>query len=187
MNRADIQRLPLALAVVSATLVITGCSSSTAASTSATPSQTEQQTESAPSPDEEGADAPAGLVDDDTGETITPQVVPEWNDESRASVIAAAESATHAFARPDLAYEDWWAGLQPLLTQQASSDYAYVDPANIPASEVTGSGTIVDESSAYVGTVEVPTDVGDYLVILNRKSAEAEWMVSRITPPEDLN
>lgn len=130
---------------------------------------------------------PSGLVDEDTGETITPQPVPEWNETSRQSVVAAAETAMRAFARPDLDYDTWWAELEPLLTPQATEDYAYVDPANIPVREVTGQGTIIDDTSAYVAQVEVPTDAGRYWLILNRQDADAPWLVSRITPVEQAD
>ena len=88
-----------------------------------------------------------------------------------------------AFARPGLDYDTWWAELTPLLTQQAQQDYAYVDPANVPASAVTGPGVLVDERSAYVADVEVPTDAGTYTLVLTRTDAAAPWLTSRFTPP----
>lgn len=101
--------------------------------------------------------------------------------------MEAAENALRAFAQPDADYEEWWAELEPRLTPQAAEDYAYVDPVNVPVKEVTGSAELVDESSAYVGRVEVPTDAGRYTLILNRRDAGAPWLVSRITPPEGTN
>lgn len=53
--------------------------------------------------------------------------------------------------------------------------------------EVTGEGFIVNDASAYVATVEVPTDAGRYQLVLNRKNADAPWLVSRITPVEEVN
>ena len=35
--------------------------------------------------------------------------------------------------------------------------------------------------------VEVPTDAGRYQLVLNRKHADAPWLVSRITPVEEVN
>lgn len=127
---------------------------------------------------------PSGLRDEDTGEEVTPQAVPTWDEASRASAEAAAVVVMTAFARPQLDYDTWWADLGPLLTQQAAVDYAYVDPANVPASAVTGTATIVDDTSAYVARVEVPTDVGTYAVTLTRTDATAPWLTSRIAPPE---
>ena len=69
---------------------------------------------------------PSGLVDEDTGETVEPQPVPEWDEASRVAVVDAAEAAMTAFARPDLDYDTWWAGVEPLLTPEAAEDYAYV-------------------------------------------------------------
>lgn len=130
---------------------------------------------------------PSGLVDEDTGETVDPQPVPEWDEASRTAVIEAAQAAMTAFARPDLDYDTWWAGAEPLLTPAAAEDYAYVDPANIPVRKVTGEGFIISDASAYVATVEVPTDAGRYQLVLNRKNSNAPWLVSRITPVEGVH
>ncbi len=167
------------VAVVAA-LVLAGCAGQDEEAPPAPPSST-PATPVTPDLDQ-FTPPPSGLVDEDTGETITPRPVPEWDETSRQSVVAAAETAMRAFARPDLDYETWWAELEPLLTPQAAEDYAYVDPANIPVREVTGQGTIIDDTSAYLAQVEVPTDAGRYWLILNRQDAHAPWLVSRITP-----
>ncbi|PYF96376.1 hypothetical protein SAMN05216184_11936 [Georgenia satyanarayanai] len=130
------------------------------------------------------APVPSGLIDDDTGEVITPRAVPEWDAESRAATAAAGEEVMRVFARPDLDHDSWWAQLQPLLSNEAQIDYAHVDPANIPAREVTADPSVTEDSSAYVARVQVPTDVGDYTVLLSRRDANAPWLAERITPPE---
>lgn len=130
---------------------------------------------------------PPGYVDDHTGQKVTPIAVPTWDEESRSSLLSAAERAMTAFARPSLDYDTWWAELEPLLNEQAIQDYAYVDPANIPATTVTGPSVLADESSAYVGFVDVPTDEGVYQLILNRADANSPWRLSRISPPETSN
>lgn len=142
-----------------------------------------EPTPTTPEPDQ-FTPPPSGLIDEDTGETVEPAPVPQWDDASRAAVVEAAESALRAFARPDLDYDTWWAELEPLLTAQAAEDYAYVDPANIPIRQLTGPGVIIDDTSAYVATIEVPSDVGRYHVVLTRKDAAAPWLASRITPVE---
>ena len=128
--------------------------------------------------------APDGVVDEDTGEVITARPVPTWDAASREGALEAARAAMTAFARPELDHDAWWAGLEPLLTQQAALDYAYVDPANVPATALTGPATVVEETSAYVTTVEVPTDAGPYAIILTRQDAAAPWLTARITPAE---
>lgn len=125
---------------------------------------------------------PSGLVEEDTGEPVSPEPVPEWDEQSHDSAVAAAKQALSAFARPDLDYDTWWADLEPLLTPQAAEDYAYVDPANIPVREIAGEGHLLDETSAYLATVQIPTDNGRYSVVMTRKSGGAPWLVSRLTP-----
>ncbi|MFM9726195.1 hypothetical protein ACKI1L_37350, partial [Streptomyces scabiei] len=94
--------------------------------------------------------APTGALDADSGETHGPRPVPTWDDESRESATTAAVAVMTAYARPDLPFEQWWAGLQPLLDGKATQDYAYMDPARIVATSVTGPAVITDDTSAYV-------------------------------------
>jgi len=120
------------------------------------------------------------------GDAPTSHAPARWTPESRSRVIEAAEEAMRVFARPSLSYDAWWADLEPLLTAPAAQAYAHTLPANIPASKVTGSGRITDASSPYVAAVRVPTDAGDYTVVLNRAQADAAWQVVRITPGQDV-
>jgi hypothetical protein len=113
--------------------------------------------------------------------------VPVWDDESRQSAIAAADAVMRAYARPDLGFDEWWAQLQPLLDQKATADYAYMDPSRIVASNVTGPGTLTDETSAYVAYVDVPTNAGTYSLILSRVDADSPWLASRFIVPEGVN
>lgn len=127
---------------------------------------------------------PSGAVNDDTGEAVGEHVIPVWDDAARAAAIRTASAAMTAFARPHLEHDTWWAGLEPLLTYDAAVDYSYTDPANVPASEVTGRATVVGEASAYLASVQVPTDAGIYTVLLVRADGDAPWLVERLAPPE---
>jgi hypothetical protein len=127
---------------------------------------------------------PEGAINEDTGEVVTTAPVPMWDDASRESAVTAAETVLSAFAQPDLSFDQWWAQVQPLLDQKASQDYSYMDPAVIPVTEITGEGTLLDEDSAYVARVEVPTNAGSYTVIMSRVDGNAPWLTSRIIPPE---
>lgn len=129
---------------------------------------------------------PPGYIDEDTGQTIAPVPVATWSDAERAAVIEAADAAMTAFARPGLDQDTWWSELSPRLTPQARTDYAYVQASAVPATRVTGSGTITDDTSAMVAHVAVPTDVGSYTLILTRLDGASPWLVARFTPPEGV-
>lgn len=178
------RRIGVGALVLASAAVLAGC-----ASQAETPAPTPSvSSSSAAYPDlTQFTPAPTGVPDEDTGELITPEPVPVWDATSRQSAIAAAENALTAYARPALPFDQWWADLQPLLDQQATSDYAHMDPARIVASQVTGAGVITDESSAYVAYVDVPTNVGTYGLILSRTDANAPWLVSRFVLPEGVN
>jgi len=117
------------------------------------------------------------------GREVEPPSNPTWDDIDRAAAVAAAVEAVTLFARPDVPYEQWWAELAPLMSAQAQLDYQYVDPVNVPVRAVTGDGVLVDETSASIAGVEVPTDVGTYTVTLSRADDGAPWLVERFTPP----
>lgn len=121
-------------------------------------------------------------TDAETGLLYSAEAYPVWDDESRASVVKAAETAMAAYAHPERERHEWFAELEPLLTDQAAPEFAKIDPASITAKQVTGAGVIVEDFSAYMATVEVPTDVDIYEVWLSRADANADWLVYRIRP-----
>jgi hypothetical protein len=129
--------------------------------------------------------APTGLINEDTGQVQENYDVPTWDPESREAALNVATRAMRAFARPGADAESWWSELEPLLSDQAAHDYAYVDPAAIPARKITGGAKIVDDASAFVAVVQVPTDVGPYKVTISRQDAADEWRVDRLTPPQE--
>lgn len=184
------RRTPIVgVAAVAVAIVLAGCAASQD-DTPGTPSPaTSSNSPTFPDPSQFST-PPSGVVaehDDGSEYTISPAPVPEWDDASRRAAIDTATAAMRAFAQPDLDYDTWWNKLYPLLTQQAQQDYAYVVPANIPVREVTGNGELVDTESAYVGHVEVPTDVGTYTVLVIRADGASPWLVSRFTPPEGVH
>lgn len=145
----------------------------------ASPATPRPTTASAPSPDASGEDF-------DTPEPVSAEAV--WDDASRAGAIAHADAVMAAFAQPALAYEAWWAGLSPLMSPEGQEKYSAVDPANIPVSQVLGTGSSVDEFTPYIARIAIPTDVGTYVVVLSREGADpTSWRGETITPPQDLS
>lgn len=72
-----------------------------------------------------------------------------------------------------------------MLTPSARTTYQYVAVENVPAREVRGEGEVVDDSSPYLASIEVKTDVGTYAVLLARTGQDAPWRAERIEPPRD--
>lgn len=129
--------------------------------------------------------APTGAVDEHSEETVSAEPVPTWDDAAQAGALTAADKAMRAFARPELDYATWWADLEPLLAPSAAEDFSYIDPANISAHEVTGPPAVYTSASAYVVTVEVPTDAGRWHLVLTRRMDGHPWLVTTITPIEE--
>jgi hypothetical protein len=100
---------------------------------------------------------------------------------SRRSAVEQATAAVTAFARPGVDPETWWAELAPLLSPAALEAYSGTDPAEVPAREVTGPAWPGESASSYLATVFVPTDAGEYAVLLVREGGDAPWLVERIS------
>lgn len=63
----------------------------------------------------------------------------------------------------DITTEKWLDGLRPFTTEEYLVEMASVDPANIPATKVTGRPKAIDSYTSSV-TVELPTDGGDLAI-----------------------
>ncbi|KAE8763440.1 hypothetical protein [Georgenia thermotolerans] len=133
------------------------------------PSSTPSPTDSAP-------------MEGDLGGQDQEHTPPVWDEAAKHDAEAQAVAFMRAFARPDLPARDWLAGIQPLMAPEARTYYAAVDPRNVPPTAVTGTATAQDWPSAYVATVVVGTDAGDYAVTLTRTAAGAPWLVQHAEP-----
>jgi hypothetical protein len=123
-----------------------------------------------------GPQAPGGTAPATLGIT--------WDQASKDKAVEVAEQAMADFARPAVAERQWANDLARWLTPQATADYSAVDPANIPASRVTGAATLtVDEANGYGVRAAVPTNAGTYTLQLLRTGKESPWKVNRLTPP----
>jgi len=187
------KRLAIGAGIAAASvLALTGCSSEGENTPASTPTPTVSTSPTTPPPIDldKYPPAPEGAIDEDSGETIDPQPSPTWDDDQRADAAARAAETMTAFAGTGgRNYDTWWAQLEPLLTQQARSDYAHVDPANVPATKVLPDPApqVVEESSGFVAVVDVATDAGTYQVVLTRADSASPWLASRFTPPEEAS
>ncbi|WP_461171133.1 hypothetical protein [Arthrobacter sp. Z1-15] len=134
------------------------------------------------------ASAPVSLSADGgpqaPGSTASPSTGIPWDQTSKDEAVKVAQDAMADFARPNADEKEWANDLARWLTPQATADYSSVDPANIPASSVTGPATLtVDEANGYGATASVPTNAGNYTLQLLRTGKDAPWKVNRLTPP----
>lgn len=107
-----------------------------------------------------------------------------WDETVRTAARDAARATVAAFAATDQTADQWWSGLEPLLTPQARPVYQDVDPRLVPVTEVTGEPEVTDETSTLLAEVAVPTDIGSYTVLLTRADGAAPWLAEQIRPPE---
>jgi hypothetical protein len=164
------------LALIAAVLLCAACAP--AANTTPAPAESTTITPSAPVSlsANSGPQAPGG--------TAPATIGISWDQASKDRAVGVAEKAMADFARPAVEERQWANDLANWLTPQATADYSAVDPANIPASKVTGPATLsVDDANGYGVMAAVPTDAGTYTVQLLRTGKDAPWKVNRLTPP----
>lgn len=118
---------------------------------------------------------------DHGGSLPPPPPQPTDDAASARAALDVGTAAVTAFARPDLPPDRWWAQLRPLLTPAALEAYAGTDPAEVPARAVTGPAWSGESASPYLALTFVPTDAGEYAVLLVRDGGGAPWLVERIT------
>ncbi|NUS35966.1 MAG: hypothetical protein HOQ04_05830 [Pseudarthrobacter sp.] len=164
------------LALTAAVLLCTACAP--AANTTPAPATSTAATASAPVSLSAGSgpQAPDG--------TVPATIGISWDQAGKDAAVDIAQQAMTDFARPGVEDKLWANDLARWLTPQATADYSAVDPANVPATRVTGPATLmVDEANGYGVMAAVPTDAGTYTLQLLRIGTEAPWKVNRLTPP----
>ena len=169
-----------------------GCSSDVPESTDSAKAASETTQDATASSDSEapsGSQGTAPRNHNEQGPDIAPTgpLPTEWDEQSVKSALETATKAMELYARPHLDQETWWDDLAPMLGDQARMLYAYVEPRAVHATRVTGKAKITDDSSTLLVYVTVPTNVGDYQVMLNRIDANSPWEVALFILPEGLH
>lgn len=113
--------------------------------------------------------------------------MPTWDEQSHTAAEAAALKLLTTWSRPTLAYEQWWAELEPLLSPEGQQKYAYTDPANVPALKITGPGVESNNDNPHVVTVTFATTAGEFGVDLSRTSMPGHWIAENIIFPGDYS
>lgn len=170
------RRLTLVLGAAGLALVLSACSSSST-SVASPPSVPPREASSVAgsTPVERAHVGHDDLV-------VAPEPVPTWDEAATVAAGRSAEEAVAAFlAEADDAA--WWIAVSPLLSLTARQAYVGTDPTEIPGRAVVGAPVVLDAGSAYLARVRVPTDAGDYEVLLSRTGAAAPWLVERFGLP----
>jgi hypothetical protein len=112
----------------------------------------------------QGAAAPAPTALPPVPE-LTPTTLPPSR--APAAALQVASRWTRAWVRPErgISTEEWLSGLRPYTSEEYLGVLAAVDPANIPATRVTGEPRPVRVSPRSLH-VEVPTDTLTLLVLV---------------------
>ena len=137
-------------------------------------------TTSAPHSDEAHDHEPS-----EDGELATLGTVTSLTAADEEAAAERAEAFMTAFATTAQPSADWWADVQGHLTTAAAEEYAYVDPAAVPVTEVGRARLVRSDASPSLVRTSVRTDVGTYLVTLTRLGADEPWLVARADPPPE--
>ena len=97
----------------------------------------------------------------------------------RNAALLAALTYIRLWARPTLARNAWYTGVQPMVTQAYAQLLAVTDPAHVPAQAVTGRPRVVSADTAVV-VADVPTDGG--LIRVTVASTGGRWLIDNARP-----
>jgi hypothetical protein len=95
-----------------------------------------------------------------------------------ADATTAATAFAQAWARPHLSAGDWWTGIAPLCDQGLADRFRSTDPANVPATTITGPPAPAGPVTAEAALLAVPTDAGTLTVSLIHTATG--WRVATI-------
>lgn len=129
------------------------------------------------------SDVPQQRDDGSTGTPMTGSKL-TLDEAAKAEALERGVKVMTLFARRDVSAEQWLNDLVPYLTPQGAMDLRYVDPANVPPTEVTGPAELIPGAIPIYAEVSVPTNAGEYLVIMTRNDESPVWLAARILPPE---
>lgn len=167
----------LLLLVGAGTLILLGASLSghpaaTATATAAAPSTPAAATPSAPATS--SSPPPGGQPADALSPAPLPATTVPYTDAARV-----AQEALFAYANKLTTEKEWWAHLQPYLSEQAQQDYARTDPTLVPIHAINGPPVQASGVSQYLATVAFTTDDGPWTVQLSRRLTDGTWAVDR--------
>lgn len=124
--------------------------------------------------------APTVPAAGENDERVTPTEIDATAATDAKSMVAAF---LLAYSQNTLTTDAWFAGIRGFLTPAAAVAYQYSKPASIPTFALTGAATIDDDATASSATVDVPTSIGVYQVLLVRPTPTGPWLASRAVPP----
>ncbi|MGN9806583.1 hypothetical protein [Micromonospora sp. L32] len=93
---------------------------------------------------------------------------------AQATFVAAAFAA--AWARPDLPPQVWWRGVAATCDEGFARVLRTVDPAQVPATQVTGRPVAKQAPKGGTAVYEVATDAGTLSVTL--AGVDGRWVVT---------
>ncbi|MFV2021724.1 hypothetical protein [Micromonospora sp. LOL_023] len=123
-------------------------------------------------PAAEGFSPPVGEQPGGDGHDVGAPVAPA--PPVQAAPVAAAFAT--AWARPDLTAQAWWQGVAALCDDGFAAALRTVDPAQVPATRVTGQPVVVEAPEAGAAVYDVPTDAGTLTVTLS--DVGGRWVVT---------
>lgn len=120
-------------------------------------------------------------IPEDTSGPNTPSA------QRQQEAMERATDALDVYYAVDKDHDEWFEDLRPLLSREAQTAYETVDPASIPANDVTGDPSVVRHAGGGAITIAVPTSAGDVQVDLIVQEAGHDWTVKRFRFPSGDN
>lgn len=111
--------------------------------------------------------------------TVAPSSTPSTSVKAEADPRSVVQAFTTAWARPALDAEAWLDGIEPHVTLDFYQKLTTTDPANVPATKITGPVAEVTRTG-QTGEWSVPTDGG--VLLVSAQEDGGDWKATSIEP-----
>lgn len=104
--------------------------------------------------------------------------------------LGAGQRVWAAFVARGISGKEWWARLEPMLSEAAKATYRYDDPRNIPAMRLTGKVRLAKkapDNPKFTTEVVVPTNKGVFRLDLERHTMHDKWLLYGIKFPKGVH
>lgn len=181
------RRLTSTALAIAAAIALAGCVGEPSPAAPAAPAPVPTATDPLTNPSET-PDATVTVPTPTTGELHAhpegDETASPLEEDGRTAALQRAAEAVTAFCQPTLGAAEWLGDLNPYLTQRAGAAFETVDPANIPCTAVSGDAAFLIEPNEHYTEISVPTDAGDFTVIMERFDLSQPWLAERIQPAQ---
>lgn len=124
--------------------------------------------------------SPDAIPTTTTTTTATATEAPVWDDQKRSAARTAGVQGLELYLGPGVSRAEWWADLEPVLSERGVDLYEDSVPPSVSRAPVTITGQearLIEGKDGTAADVHVRTSRGVYVVSLSRGHVKETWKI----------